>query len=185
MDWVLRERWPPSYSFEELKEQVDSLLVGGQLWRSFYRPVADRKSLCQGDILKIDVGLPHVDSEGYPAVTEGIEYWLHVGNTCDNARSFRDVESTQAVPLLSFGPEDAKSLRELRSYQAYRSFYVPPWSRETLGQMFVADFTRPATFLRPGLPDRVEIQARMTFRSWALLHCALVRFLARDDGRHD
>ena len=34
-------------------------------------------------------------------------------------------------------------------------------------------------------PEHARVVARMQYAAWVLLHSCLVRFLARDDGRHE
>lgn len=109
-----------------------------------------------------------------------------VGNTCDFVRDLDTVENTQIVPLINLGDEDtltSDQRREIRSYDAYRSFYVPPWMPYVRGKYFIADFTRHVTVHKSALTSASRVEARLSFRAWILFHSCIVRFLARDDGR--
>lgn len=98
-----------------------------------------------------------------------------------------EVAYTQTVPLIVLGEAatvGASRVAQLRCYDAFRGFYVPPWpSGDELHRL--ADFTRPVTLHKDAAPAHAKVVARMQRPAWVLLHSCLVRFLARDDGRHD
>ena len=127
-----------------------------------------------------------IDRDGQPGVVDSTGAWLLVGNTCDLDRDLGSVRWTQVPPLLSFPTAEIESdeLAALRGYQYSRRFYLPPWPGAPGDRQHVADLTCLVALHREAL-TKTTVIARLSRISWILLHCALVRFLARDDGRFD
>lgn len=187
METTAVDRWPPVYDFGELAAQIAELSASGALWSEFYQVGPALSGFCQGDVVTLDSGLPYIDKAGEPAVIDSEALWLIAGNTCDLTRDQGEVPFTQAFPVWDLGAADRLGVDELakyRSYSGYRQFYLPPWPGSS-PNVRLADFLRPVTIHRQGLQRHGRVTARLTFKSWALLHGCLVRFLARDDGRGD
>lgn len=94
------------------------------------------------------------------------------------------------VPIVRFAANELPSARlaDFTRYRLSRQFYVPAWpGLDGGGAHFVADFTGITPLARNALREGgpVELLARMELQAWALLHACLIRFFARDDGRHD
>lgn len=184
-------RWPPVYDFEDLARTISRLARTDDPTAGFWsiEELTDARlpATCQGDVLELAAPTPVIDKGGQPGVIDDVHHWLVIGNTCDFARDRSDVRWTQIVPLVDLGEENAvgrSRLTQLRAYDAYRGFYVPPWPRGD-DHHRVADFLRPVALDRGALGGAAQSVARMRKHSWVLLHSCLVRFLARDDGRHD
>lgn len=184
------ERWTTVYSSEGLDGHITDLansfrpkpdLVGQ---RAFYNLVINDPEPCQGDVVRLECDIPLIDETGQPAVEEGTGLWLYIGNSCDSARPIDKVPFAQMVPLVRL-PEvmSEGELQDLRSYKGTKSFYLPAWPSSADNRGYSADFLRPVPVHRLALKNAAKIEARMTRHSWSLLHCCLVRFLARDDGR--
>ena len=138
------ERWPPVYDAEELRKQIRELVQAGTLEANFFTTAPDLP-LCQGDIFRLRSPLPAISDDGEPAVYGDFQYWMAIGNTCDFARSVEDVQWTQLIPLEDLGSEEElapNELQRLRSYQPYRSFYIPPWTEELQGRILQASTKR-------------------------------------------
>lgn len=185
------ERWPPTYDAEELAQQILALAGSEAIAEDFYvKPKstaadADVPPWCQGDVIHLDCDVPLIDEDGEPGAVESDAKWLLIGNTCDTTRDIATVRYTQLVPLVDLGSSvdiGKNELSSLRRYNQFRSFYVPPWT--STGHHFAADFLRPVALDRAALGGAKRL-ARLSFRSWILLHSCLVRFFARDDGRHE
>jgi hypothetical protein len=179
------ERWPPSYDAATLAQSIRDLVDSQQLASRFFRTQAQLETVCQGDICKLASGVPVIASDGSAAVHGELTYWMVIGNTCDFARDRDLVRWTQLVPLVDFAELSEQHLADLQSYRLSRQFYVPPWSRELKDKHFVADFLRPVAIDKAAFADAVHVVAGLDYYAWVLLHSCLVRFLARDDGRHD
>lgn len=177
------DRWPPVYDTETLAEQIEQLAGSPAIAKGFYDDHPRDVPLCQGDVLRLASDIPVLDEAGDPAKVTGDGLWLTIGNTCDIARTVKDAAWTQLVPVEDLGVaiEDAR-LAGLCRYSQTRRFYLPPWDAN--GPHVLADLTRPIALHKSAL-TRVTRLARLSYRSWVLLHSCLVRFLARDDGRYD
>ena len=181
------ERWPPVYDAEELAMQIRELAGSDYLESKFYVNNPDC-ILCQGDIFGLAGPIPVIDEDGEAVAIDDVEYWMAIGNTCDFARSLDTVKWTQMVPVLDLGDASELSsddLRKLRSFQPYRSFYVPYWKPEMQGRVLCADFTRPVAVHKQAVQNVAKLEARLSQKAWLLFHSCLIRFLARDDGRYD
>lgn len=185
------ERWPPIYDFAELADYIELLAQTDRLAATFWSlgELLDERlpSVCQGDVIELSAPVPVIADDGQPAVTDDIEHWLVIGNTCDFDRPIESVRWTQMVPLVDLGTETdlgTAQLSQLKQYDAYRGFYLPSWPRGD-DHHRLADFLRPVTLHRGAFLTHAKPVARMRKHSWVLLHSCLVRFLARDDGRHD
>ncbi len=133
-------------------------------------------------------GLPYLDQDGEVAgLDHESGFWLVVGNTCDFERSDAAVPVTQLAPVLDLGPAEEvepDQLAALRAYKTSRTFLIPAW-RGVADRVYIADFQHLVAASKSGLRDHAVLQARLTMEGWILLHASLVRFLCRDDGRHD
>ncbi|TVQ88954.1 MAG: hypothetical protein EA397_16100 [Deltaproteobacteria bacterium] len=182
-------RWPPSYDADQLQESIRVIVRGDRLASSFYmpagRPIED---MAQGDIFELDARFAYLDECAQPrAESAANRYWVVIGNTCDLARNLQHVRWTQLAPIrfvgkLSDTPENV--LSAFKRYEHGRRFFVPPWSLAVKDECMVAEFLEIVTIHRSGLAKGTVV-ARMDFPGWILFHSCLVRYLARDDGRHD
>lgn len=180
-------RWPPIYDADGLKAVILELAKAEDIEARFW-DLRAREDVCQGDVIQLAAPLPHLDETGAAFATEeDFAHWLVIGNTCDFVRSLDDVAWTQLVPLIDLG--DALSdhdVENLRSYQAARKFYVPPWpGAQPRHHHHLADFTRPVPIHKEAFVEHARVVARVDYPAWVLLHSCLVRFLCRDDGRFD
>lgn len=179
------ERWPPVYDFLELEDQIRRIarseVPGKDFWSNWDDPIP-----CQGDVVRLRSGVPLIDSDGQPTVLGEFEHWLLIGNSCDFSRDLTEVPWSQVLPIVALAPEllRPEDVEKLRSYAISRRFFLPPWSEADAGRIHFADFQRPVTVDKRLLLNGVQRCARVSRSGWVLLHCCLVRFLARDDGRH-
>jgi hypothetical protein len=178
-------RWPPVYDAHELQDTITRLVDRGL--SGFFSQERIDPPLCQGDILDLGARLPFLDDHLQPrAVLAPTRYWMLLGNTCDLAREPADVPWSQIVPVELVGEWSSlpQTTREaLRRYRYARRFYVPPWDASVEGQCCIADFVRPVTVSRAALAG-TQVVGRLSWEGWLLLHSCIVRFVARDDGRH-
>ena len=179
------ERWPPAYDAEDLLSLIHSIKSDHRS-SSFFdlRPTVAQR--CQGDIVHLPSGIPVLDSNGDPGVTDHeSELWLVVGNTCDFERDLDDLQWTQIVPLLSVGTEadiEPGLLLDFKNYRVSRYFYVPDWRSGQRQEHFLAELPMPVTVDKSAILS-AAVHARLSRSAWILLNACLVRFLARDDGR--
>jgi len=186
------DRWPPIHDFEGLIEYIDELAKTDALAAKFWSmgDLQDQRlpSPCHGDVLELSAPIPVIADDGEPALTDDRSHWLVIGNSCDSDRDMSDGrEWTQIVPLADLGDasELGKSkLAQLKQYDAYRGFYVPPWPGGD-DRHRLANFMQPVTLHRGAIGSHAKVVARMQRQSWVLLHACLIRFYARSDGRHD
>ena len=180
------ERWPPIYDAGDLARTIREMVDSDRFQDQFYRSEAPLEHICQGDIVRLQTGVPVLAANGQPAIHDDVTFWMVIGNTCDIVRELADAEWSQLCPLVDLGAWEELSPGErdvLRRYRYSRRFYVPPWSAEVQGRCHVADFLRPVAIHKTALNQVAALQASLTYYSWILLHSCLVRFLARDDGR--
>lgn len=178
-------RWPPVYDADGLADVISDLAGADDFDARFWdlRPAADGE-VFQGDVVRLDSAVPVLDEEGAPVATDDCEFWLVIGNTCDFDRRVQDVPWTQLVPTVDVSATaDASRLRTLRQYQYFRQFYLPPWPGGDAGHR-LADFTRPVAVHKAVFEGPAQVCSRMQYPAWVLLHSCMIRFLARDDGRH-
>lgn len=182
-------RWPPAYDAEQLQQSIRDLVDGDKLHEAFYEPLGrPRTGYAQGDILELDARFVYLNRQASPSkASDPNARWIIIGNTCDLDRSIDQVRWTQLVPVRSIGlmstvPSSVRAA--FRRYKHGRRFFVPPWTREVAQECLIAEFTEMLTIDRRGL-DRGTVVARMDYPGWILFHSCLVRYLARDDGRHD
>lgn len=138
-------------------------------------------------MVELSAPVPLIADDGQPVVTDQTAHWLVIGNTCDFDRPIDEVSWTQIVPLIDLGTGadlGTNKLSQLKQYDAFRGFYVPPWPGGD-DHHRLADFLRPVALHRGAFGAHAKSVARMQPYSWVLLHSCLIRFLARDDGRHD
>ncbi len=203
-------RWPPVYDPEDVKRAIATLASGAAADSTRFYGTIDPASgdLCQGDVVQFHSGLPAIDEQGEISVAEEVDFWFVLGNSCDYNRSLDEVPSFLASPLYEL-PEatPVEFLGDLRWYRLSRSFFLPRWPGAPGSLGFVADLTKIAMFSRrllatesaqpmvvkkrwhfgnePRPRSRAVVVARLSQDAWLLLNAALVRFLARDDGRYD
>lgn len=185
-DSTLQCRWPPVYDFEELGSQINKLVSREEIFDVFFLSQLSDEILCQGDILKFPGQFPFVDQDGnIQILEEEYDYWIILGNTCDLQRDLDPPSFTHIVPLVPLVKEDPEStISGLRSYDSWKRFYIPNW--DSIGELgFYINFTCICSIDKKCLSKNTELSARLTRTSWVLLHSCLVRYLARDDGRHD
>jgi hypothetical protein len=186
------DRWPPVYDAEDLKQQIKDLVSRSDFEKSFFDGAMPTGRPCQGDIVRLQTGLPVLHEDGQPGVygDGDLDYWLVIGNTCDFERpctgpSLSSVPWTQVVPLVNLGDVGVNDRAMLRGYQYSRRFYVPQWSPSLAGLDYVADFLTPVALHKRAFEGAAEVQVRLSFPAWVLLHSCLIRFFCRDDGRFD
>lgn len=179
------DRWPPIYDAEELARTINDLTRSGRLEKEFWLRQADHSFLCQGDLLRLRSGAPVIASDGEPGVAGDYSEWLVLGNTCDLSRPVHEVEWSQVVPVLKLKTSGIPTTRldALRTYAVVRQFFLPAWDGDA-DETAYADLTRVVTIHKSTLEGRAHTAIRMSIHGWVMLHACLVRFLARDDGRH-
>jgi len=188
MDGVLQERWPPAYDAEDLRQNIRDLVESGKLAEQFYEPKGRPAAVAfaQGDVLEMPARFPYLNDQAQPqADNDDTRFWVIVGNTCDLDRDLEQVKWTNVVPIRELARDGVPKnvLDELRRYKHGRRFYVPPWGSEVANLCLIAEFTEIVTIHRTGL-QKAEVKARMDRPGWLLFHSCVVRYLARDDGRH-
>lgn len=173
-------RWPPVYDFDSLKAQIKELLERG-LEEDFYKKSPNLSEIFQGDIFKLDTPFPYIDEEGN-IVAEDTNLWLVLGNTCDITRE--DLNFTNIIPLEVLDDEVPSHIIEnLKKFQNYKKVYFPDLSQLSKGYM--ADFTKVCTIEKKFLLKNSEKICELEFHAWVLFHSCIIRYFARDDGRHD
>lgn len=180
-------RWPPVYDFEDLKSQIKELQERDELCKQYY-VFAPQPTYCQGDIISFEAEFPFITDGGDIAIDEEPhKYWLIIGNTCDLARDVGSEPYSNVIPLQEIDPSIPEStLDSLKKYVPYKKHFIPTWNEELTPIGFIADFTKICTIEKKVLISDTSIkQKEMSQLSWFLLHSCLVRYLARDDGRHD
>jgi hypothetical protein len=179
-------RWPPVYDAHGLAEVIADLATAPDFEARFWDLRSRRAAeVFQGDLVELDSAVPLPDEGGAPVVTDDCRHWLVIGNTCDFDRPAQEVPWTQIVPTVDLGASmDAQNVAVFRRYQYSRRFYVPPWPDGDRNHRF-ADFTRPVTVHKAVFYGPARVVARMQQPAWVLLHSCLIRFFARDDGRHE
>ena len=184
-------RWPPVYDFDELGQQIKDLINDGSIFHQFFVPQINETELFQGDIVSLKNDPVYIDKDGDIAIIDGgFDHWVILGNTCDLARNLTaDGDSalphlTHISPLIPV-PQDTPTniLNNLKKYKLYKRVFIPRWGNEE--NDFYIDLTIMNSIEKQCLIDHSEITARLNFKTWLLLHSCLVRYLARDDGRHD
>ena len=185
------DRWPPIHDFEGLVDYIRELATADGLGSKFWslKDLQDEQlpKPCHGDILELSAAIPVIADDGSPVVTDQREHWLVTGNSCDSDRTIEEVPWTQVVPLVVLGSTHEvgkERLSQLKQYDAFRGFYIPPWPKgDDLHRL--ANFLQPVTLHRGAVGTNAKIVGRMQTHAWVLLHSCLIRFYARGDGRHD
>jgi hypothetical protein len=184
-------RWPPVYDFNQLGQQIKDLIDDGSLFDQFFVSNCDGTDFFQGDIVSLKSTPAYIDKDGDIAIIdEDFSYWVILGNTCDLSRSPETVYGvavphlTHITPLMPI-PHNipANVLGNLRKYKLYKRIFIPGWKSE--GNDFFMDLTVMSSIEKQCLTNHSHVIARLNFKTWLLLHSCLVRYLARDDGRHD
>ena len=180
-------RWPPIYDFNELGAEINRLVSTNGIFDEFFHAKNMDSNLYQGDILKFPGQFPFIDKNGNVAIVdEDYEYWMVLGNTCDLHRDILPSPHfshiTPLIPLATDTPDGV--INGLRSYNSYRKFYIPSWD-SSITHGFIINFTFMCSVDKKCLLALTELATRLTFKSWLLMHSCMVRYLARDDGRHD
>lgn len=180
---MIENRWPVTYDIEGLKQQIVDIKNNIDTALFYNYKEKQLSILCQGDIFELDIYFPYIDDNG-EAVGDKEQMWVLIGNTCDMQRDIKDLEFTQIAPLSLLSDEDFKDntniLEDLKNYQSYKKFYFQNFNKTH----YILDFTKICTIHKQALYG-VKKTKELTFESWVLFHCCLVRYLARDDGRHD
>ncbi len=179
-------RWPPVYDFDSLGSEINKLVANQSIFDVFFHQRNLDSGLYQGDILRYPGIFPFIDEDGNVQVMEEtFDYWLILGNTCDLDRELPSPHLSHIVPLTSL-EEDIPDeiLSGLMSYNSYKRFFIPSWD-SSIASGFILNFTYICSVDKKSLLNHAQVRARLTFKSWLLLHSCLVRYLARDDGRHD
>ena len=179
-------RLGPIYDAADLKETIEKLRASPDVLGEFFGEDPVDIPVCQGDIFKLESKIPFIDADGDAAATDNPSgLWQVLGNTCDLDRSIEEVPHSQLAPVELYDPPGNTAVdQKLIQYKAYRCFYLPP-TPKTAPKHMLTDLTRPVTVDKQALLDKAERVARLNDKTWMLFHCVLVRFLARDDGRHD
>lgn len=181
-------RWSARFSKESIAEDIASQVQKLMSQKTeqqvpFYSLMFDALTISQGDVIKIESEIPLIAEDGMAATDiNETNLWLVIGNTCDFDRSVNEVPFSQIIPL-SYVDCSIQNLKNLRTYNSARRFYLPPWNVDE--KHYAADFTIPITIHKMALKNCAVVLARMTKDSWSLLHLSLIRFLARDDGREE
>jgi len=179
-------RWPPIYDFESLGKEINRLVANSAIFDIFFHTRNLDSGLCQGDILKYPGIFPFISENGdVQVMDEEYDYWAILGNTCDLARELPSPHLSHITPLVPLGLDTPEEVfNGLCSYDSYKKFFIPTWDA-SIAPGFVVDFTFICSVDKNSLLRHSEMVARLTFKSWLLFHSCLVRYLARNDGRHD
>jgi hypothetical protein len=182
-------KWPPVYDFDSLAAQIKELVSNQQIFNVFYQnddPV--NVALCQGDIIQFKSPLPVIDAEGDIGTVDGeFSNWVIIGNTCDLDRQIHNTGYSHISPLIKLRADEPEPiLAGLKAYSSFKRFFIPPWQLNDTPGYFL-DFTQMCSVHKSCLLNEnvVTVSARMGRLSWLLFHSCIVRYLARDDGRHD
>jgi hypothetical protein len=181
-------RWPPVYDFDSLALQIKELVSNHGIFEVFYQYSQQfDPALCQGDIVHFRSPFPVIDKDGdISTIDNGYSNWVILGNTCDLDRDIHDAEYSHISPLFELkSDEPERILNGLKSYGSYKKFYIPCWDQK-VHPGYLIDFTTMCSVHKSCLFNEklVSVLARMGRISWLLLHSCIVRYLARDDGRH-
>jgi len=171
--------WNAVYDEEDLESQIRRLALS-DLEGTFYELQSDDPAVFQGDVIDLEQGAPVIDENREAAVVGDYRFWLVIGNTCDLDRQISDVKWSQVVPIETPPDLRAQDVRNLRSYKAIRTFYLPPWPGDDVHRW--ANLVLPVSIHKEAL-RRCKRVARLSYAGWVLLHSCLVRFLARRDRR--
>ncbi len=182
----MADRWPPAYDSHTLQEQINRLREQKGFSETFYCQ-NELPFFCQGDIIRFATDFPFIDADGEISfIPNPDNLWLFAGNTCDFSKKTGDFKYTHICPVEKVPEHTAEELQNgFYSYSTYKRFYLPVWQRTDTGRGYFIDFTQMCSVERDGLIRHAQLQARMSRKSWFLFHSCLVRYLARDDGRHD
>ena len=175
------DRWPVIYDFNDLVSQIKVIKNSSD---EFYQTKVDQQStFCQGDIISLNSPFPFIDEDGEIAIFQSTGLWVIIGNTCDIARSNNNLPYTQVAPLFEINDTDIDKdiLNDLKDYQSFKKFYYQMID----GKHYILDFTQICTLDKSFLKSKVNKIKELSYSGWILLHCCLVRYFARDDGRDD
>ncbi len=181
------DRWPPVYDFESLLEQIEKLQSRDDLFNHYYS-ISPQSNYFQGDIIELSAEFPFITNEGNIAVDEvPIRFWIIIGNTCDLSLPGSRCKFSNIIPLETLEHNIPETVLEsLKKYEIYKKFFIPTWDESISQNGFVADFTKITTIEKKVISPETNIKIKeMNQLSWVLLHSCFVRYLARDDGRHD
>ena len=181
-------RWPPTYDFETLVEQIEKISRSDAFVEGFYTKLQpSQPCFCQGDVVSFKSDFPVIDADGDIATIDNSDQlWIFVGNTCDFTRHINLIKFSHISPLEKLDdttPEDI--LANLKLYKTYKRFYLPEWESGTNNNGYALDFSKLCSVDKDALNTHAKVLARLSQESWYLFHSRLVRFLARDDGRDD
>ncbi len=172
-------RWPPVYDFDSLKAEI-KLLVDRGLEENFYKDSPNLENFFQGDIFELDMEFPYIDENGDVVSIESNK-WLILGNTCDIDRN--DLPYTNIIPLDELDGVPTNIIDKLKRFQNYKKIFFPNIDKEQVG--YVADFTKICSIEKTFLIGNAIKISELEYSSWVLFHSCIVRYFARDDGRHD
>lgn len=184
-------RWPPIYDFEELGQQIRTLVKDGSIFYQFFDPNIYNKDFFQGDIVSLKTDPIYIDKDGdISIIDESVNYWIILGNTCDLSRELTSNDHsvlphlTHISPLFTI-PKDIplSILNDMKQYKFYKKVFIPRWCADE--NDYYIDLTIMNSIEKQYLINHSNITARLNFKTWLLLHSCLVRYLARDDGRND
>lgn len=180
-------RWPPVYSLADLGTTIKESINSQEIFSYFYTtPLSEEPDFCQGDVVELETSFPYIDEAGDVAILEDdLKFWLVLGNTCDFAREINSIRYTHISPVIPIDKScPADIIDNLKHYQSYKKFYMPEWNHEQLAG-YLVDFTMICSVHKEAITRLTNLVTRLDYRSWVLLHSCLVRYLARDDGRHE
>lgn len=177
-------RWPAVYDSAELAKTIRKLIEpSAEAQISIYREDESLPSVCQGDIVALKTAIPVIGPSGTPEKIEApVVFWLVVGNTCDFERD--TVSHLSICPVMDYQLVPGVNLDSVRRFKTSRLFHVRPWS-DGMSNSLCADLNFMVSADKSALANIAKRETRLSWHGWILLHCCLVRFLARDDGRHD
>lgn len=173
-------RWPPVYDFVDLQKQIKTLIDDG-VEDDFYNNYPNNDEFYQGDIIELEAPFPFINEDGDIAVYN-TKKWLILGNTCDITRE--DLNFTNIIPLDEIDSDIPRNiLNDLRRFQSFKKTYFPDINKKHNG--YVADLTNICSINKSFLNKNATKTSELTYPAWILFHSCIVRYFARDDGRHD
>lgn len=179
-------RWPPVYDADSLKQQIASITKADGFENLFYNQYPTKSSFFQGDLIKLDAQFPFIDEEGNICIDEADDdekqQWVILGNTCDLTRM--DINYTNLAPVSKIQDSiDETILNSLRQFQSYKKIRFPDTVYNTNG--YLLDFTQTCSVNKKYLLENAQKTHELSLTGWVLFHSCIVRYFARDDGRHD
>lgn len=175
--------WPPSYDADDLAKSIAELTAGGFPSEEFYEVRVPGAPISQGDIVRLEAGIPIIDEDCEPSVLEDeSNLWMILGNTCDIERDVKDVPYTLIAPVVILSDVEEAVLGVFKRYQYNRRFFLPAWNKDAEPGAAV-EFTMQVSLDKSALSQCVTHEAALSYKSWILLNACLTRFTARADRR--